>query len=94
VSRDKTKRWSQKNSVAGDKVAKNMKVVSQKGELTEISGYQCFRYDLTMENYGVIGFRVARFKIDSHLMRMHGAIAGTCGENVIWSNGSTRYRAD
>ncbi len=54
--------------MGGDKVAKNMKVVSQKGQLTQISGYQCFRYDLTMENYGVIGFRGVPFRIDNHLV--------------------------
>jgi hypothetical protein len=55
-------------TMAGDKVAKNMKIVSQRGQLTDISGYQCFRYDLTMENYGVLGFRGIPFKIDNHLI--------------------------
>ncbi len=54
--------------MGSDKVLKNMKVRSQKGELIELSGYQCFRYDAEFENYGVIGFRGIPFKINNHMM--------------------------
>lgn len=54
--------------MGSDKVLKNMKVLSQKGELNEESGYQCFRYDAMFENYGVIGFRGIPFKINNHLV--------------------------
>jgi hypothetical protein len=55
-------------TLGGDKVSKNIKVVSQKAELTEMSGFQCFRYDSILENYGVIGLRGIPFKIDNHLI--------------------------
>lgn len=55
-------------TLGGDKVTKNIKVVSQKAELTEVSSNQCFRYDSVLENYGVIGFRGIPFKIDNHLI--------------------------
>jgi hypothetical protein len=53
--------------MGSDKVLKNIKISSQKGELIELSGYQCFRYDAVYENYGVIGFRGIPFKINNHM---------------------------
>ncbi len=61
-------RFRMRSTIAADKVAKNLKVVSQKGDLDETLGYQCFRYDVVFENYGVVGFRGVPFKIDNHVM--------------------------
>lgn len=61
-------RFRLRSTMAADKVATNLKAVSQKGELDETLGYQCFRYNVVFENYGVIGFRGMPFKIDNHVM--------------------------
>lgn len=61
-------RYRMRLVMGADKVVKNSKVVSQKAELDETLGYQCFRYDAVFENYGVVGFRGVPFKVDNHLM--------------------------
>ncbi len=61
-------RFRLRSTMAADKVATNLKAVSQQGELDETLGYQCFRYNVVFENYGVIGFRGMPFKIDNHVM--------------------------
>ncbi len=61
-------RFRMRTTMTADKVVKNTKVVSQKGELDKTLGYQCFRYDAVIENYGVVGFRGQPFKVDNHLI--------------------------
>lgn len=61
-------RFRMRITMAADKVVKNSKVTSQRAELDETLGYQCFRYDAVFENLGVAGFRDVPFKIDYHLM--------------------------
>ncbi len=61
-------RFRMRSTLAADKLVKNFKVISQKAELDQTLGFQCFRYDAVFENYGVVGFRGLPFKIDNHLM--------------------------
>lgn len=61
-------RYRMRLTMGSDKILKNMKVLAQKGDLIEISGYQCFRYDTEFENYGVTGFRGIPFRIKNHLI--------------------------
>ncbi|MDN5001255.1 hypothetical protein ACFQZO_10200 [Bradyrhizobium sp. GCM10027634] len=61
-------RFRMRVAMASDKVVKDSKVVSQKAELDDTLGYQCFRYDAVFENLGVVGFRGVPFKIDNHVM--------------------------
>jgi hypothetical protein len=61
-------RFRMRTTVASDKVVKNSKIVSQKAELNDTLGYQCFRYDAVFENLGVAGFQGVPFKVDYHVM--------------------------
>jgi hypothetical protein len=42
------------------------KVISQKGELMELVGRQCLRYDIIAEDRGVVGYRGTPLKLDYH----------------------------
>jgi hypothetical protein len=61
-------RFRLRMSMASDKVMKNVKVLSQQGDVDKTLGYECFRYEMAFENYGVVGFRGLPFKVENHIM--------------------------